>query len=120
MGYATNRWLASHTVYSLLIRKYAGVRSISFNRSVITAGGGHGRLSFFDIRLNGWIPTENDANYLQSSPAWLKASGQSTFHGLDITNAIFAHRWDPHGARLLVAGGPLMIGLEGCYIAVWS
>ena len=35
-------------------------------------------------------------------------------------NACYAHEWDSTGTRLLVAGGPLALGLRGCYLGVWS
>ena len=39
--------------------------------------------------------------------------------GLGVFNACYTHAWDPAGARLLVAGGPLAYGLKGCYVGVW-
>jgi WD repeat-containing protein 40A len=38
---------------------------------------------------------------------------------LGVFNACYTHAWDPAGARLLVAGGPLAYGLKGCYVGVW-
>ena len=42
------------------------------------------------------------------------------FSAVDVSNACYAHAWDPTGTRLMVAGGPLAYGLRGCYIGVWS
>ncbi len=34
--------------------------------------------------------------------------------------AVYCQDWDPSGKRLIVGGGPLAIGLQGCYGALWS
>lgn len=50
-----------------------GVRSLCFDNHMITAGGGAGRLSFYDLRAQRYLPVDENtgANYLQSTGGWL-------------------------------------------------
>lgn len=34
-------------------------------------------------------------------------------------NAIFSHAWSPDGCSLFSCGGPLAMGVRGCYMALW-
>ena len=37
-----------------------------------------------------------------------------------IDNAVFAHAWAPDGRGMLTCGGPLAMGIRGCYLSLWS
>jgi hypothetical protein len=40
--------------------------------------------------------------------------------GFQVENAIFSHAWSPDGFALFSCGGPLAMGVRGCYMALWS
>lgn len=38
----------------------------------------------------------------------------------DVAAAVFHHSWAPDGSALFACGGPLAVGLRGCYMGCWS
>lgn len=40
-------------------------------------------------------------------------------NGFQIENAIFSHAWSPDGCAMFSCGGPLAMGVRGCYMALW-
>ena len=40
--------------------------------------------------------------------------------GNSIDNAVFSHAWAPDGRGVFVCGGPLAMGVRGCYMSMWS
>jgi WD repeat-containing protein 40A len=114
---------ASHENIQSLDNGY-GVRSVQFNRQILSIGGGYGRISFYDMRMNRYLETSETSHtkYLQTSLGWLNRDTvyHHHFQGMEIRNAIYTHKYDPTGSRLLAAGGPLQLGLYGNYAAIWS
>jgi len=100
----------------------SGVRSVSFNHHTLTVGGGLGRLSFYDLRTSGYINVDNNKDYLATGSGWLRKDRTYFDHFSDtpIPHSVYTHQYDPTGTKLFVAGGPLQLGLCGCYAAVWS
>jgi hypothetical protein len=39
--------------------------------------------------------------------------------GWVVDNAIFSHAWSPDGCAMFSCGGPLAMGVRGCYMALW-
>eukprot|EP01134_Creolimax_fragrantissima_P006335 CFRG6335T1 len=121
-----------------------GVRSLSMRGSVISIGGGLGRLSFYDMRAQCYIDVNNhrtqnedDLNtngtlnctnnkksnpYLYIGSGWLMRNGiwETHFMGSEVRNAVYTHSYDETGARIFVAGGPPQLGLVGSYAGVWQ
>jgi len=102
-----------------------GVRSLNFHYYALTIGGGAGHLAFYDVRKFDFMKTvQNEIEtefYLETGPGWLDKDEnfQNHFNSISIPNAIYTHSFDPSGTRLFVGGGPLMIGLKGCYAGIW-
>ena len=101
-----------------------GVRSVEFHHQILSMGGGLGRISFYDTRINRYLDLDETKNkqYIQTGEGWLNRDLMYRYHfqGMDKHNAVYSHKYDPTGNRLLVAGGPLQLGLCGSYAAVWS
>ncbi|RUP51720.1 WD40-repeat-containing domain protein [Jimgerdemannia flammicorona] len=99
-----------------------GVRSLSFDNHMVTAGGGLGRVSFYDLRAQQYlmVDAKSGANYIQASGGWLcqDANYQTYFVGQPIQNAIYTLTYDDDRTRLFAAGGPLQAGLTGSYAAL--
>ncbi|KAJ3218970.1 DDB1- and CUL4-associated factor 12 [Dinochytrium kinnereticum] len=111
-----------------------GVRSMTINDGVITIGGGYGRISFYDLRAQGYLSWRSRASNilnpldapqtrcLQNSGGWLDKDEFYTNHflGQDIRNAVYTLSYDPYGVRLFSAGGPLQLNLCGSYAGLWD
>jgi hypothetical protein len=41
-------------------------------------------------------------------------------HGFAVDNAIFSHAWAPDATALFACGGPLAMGIRGCYMSMWA
>jgi len=98
-----------------------GVRSVGFFHHLVTIGGGYGRLAFYDLRNKSFLympPFRRD--YAKTGEGWVDAA-ESLLHPSihDVRHAIYTHKFDPLGSHLLVAGGPIMLGMKGCYAALW-
>lgn len=102
----------------------AGVRSISFQDSVITIGTGYGSLLFYDVRMNKMLKRPDESVCQQKTGSgWLRKDSvyQQYFSDTDCyPNAIYAHSYHPNSMKLLTAGGPLALGLYGNYAAYWD
>jgi len=102
----------------------AGVRSISFNESVITIGTGYGSLFFYDVRMMKLLMRQDDTVCsLKTGKGWLRRDAvyhQYFWENECYPNAVYAHCYDPSGMRLFTAGGPLALGLYGNYAAYWD
>jgi hypothetical protein len=35
-------------------------------------------------------------------------------------NAVFSHAWAPDGRAMFTCGGPLAMGIRGCYLSLWA
>ena len=40
--------------------------------------------------------------------------------GSMVDNAVFSHAWAPDGRGVFACGGPLAMGIRGCYMSLWS
>jgi hypothetical protein len=40
--------------------------------------------------------------------------------GSNVDNAIFSHAWAPDGRGVFTCGGPLAMGIRGCYMSMWT
>lgn len=115
-----------------------GVRSLAFNRQVLSVGNGAGRISFWDMRQQNYIETlkpmaieTHERNVIQpglvkrgaeSGKGWLRhdATYMEHFQNSLIRQAVYTLSYDSTGTRLFAAGGPLQLGLCGSYAAMWS
>ncbi|KAL4444203.1 hypothetical protein ABPG75_011940 [Micractinium tetrahymenae] len=121
-----------------------GVRSLQLTEQLLSFGTGKGKLFFYDVRAQAFLPTERSAYDYAADGLHCKLSPQPQpalqprrhlqlgagyvvqndlfydhFSGMDIRHACYAHCWDSSRTRLFVCGGPLAFGLQGCYMAVW-
>jgi len=98
-----------------------GVRSLSCKwGTVVTVGGGMGRISFFDLQKNSYREVVG-VKYLETGHGWLHkdATYRTHFASVFVPNAVYTHCYDPSGTKIFAGGGPLMLGLKGAYAAVW-
>jgi len=86
-----------------------GVRSVTFFHHLITIGGGAGRVSFYDRRMNQPLLQQNHPR-----PVLL-----DTGHDQTLPHAVYTHNFDPSGTRMFIGGGPLLNGYQGCYASFW-
>ena len=96
-----------------------GVRCLQQMDDIISVGGGEGRLSFLDLRMNDWIPCKS-LNFVQTNKALWQVDHVETFSNLNVTNAIYTHDWHSSGTKIFVGGGPLMMGFNGSYAALYQ
>jgi DDB1- and CUL4-associated factor 12 len=123
-----------------------GVRSMNISKSLVTIGGGIGRISFFDLRKMAYIEWESNTplpivaperrgrllhpldvrydtawKWLEPSAGWLHRDPIyiNHFQGADIKNAVYTLSYDDTGTRLFAAGGPLQLNLKGSYAGLW-
>lgn len=102
---------------------FQGIRSLSFQKDIITIGTGVGLVMFYDIRAGKYL--ENPCGHpcqLLVGNGWLKhdESYQDIFLDNIYPNAIYTHAYDETGVRLFTAGGPLPAQLWGNYAALWA
>jgi WD repeat-containing protein 40A len=122
-----------------------GVRSIEWQEHVLAVGGGLGRLSFYDIRNRNYLQIRADPDdgifytneelcknskeselrqdliYHQCSTGWIERG--NTINHLNthsIPNAIYSLKYDENGRRLFAAGGPLQLGVKGCFASIFA
>lgn len=59
--------------------------------------------------------------YLTTGNGYLKRDDVflQHFDGLEVRHTVYTHCYDPTYTKLFVGGGPLPVGLCGCYAAVW-
>lgn len=112
--------LPVHTFPS--INEYSGVRSLDFTESVITTGGGLGRIGWYDLRAHEYINL-GEQDFYSTNPGWFDKenelyTGSVADRGLHI-NAVFTLSYSPHRTKLFTAGGPLQANLKGSYAGVW-
>ncbi|CAL1544218.1 unnamed protein product [Lymnaea stagnalis] len=100
-----------------------GVRSLSFNRSIITIGTGREGLRFYDTRMSRFICDKTGRKWLdyKVGDGWLckDDSYRQHFDGYKYPNAVYTHCYDEYKGRLFVAGGPLPAGLYGNYAGLF-
>ena len=127
-----------------------GIRSVSFKGNILTIGTGKGIILFWDLRAQRFLEfamNSDRAVCLETSKGWL-VSYEATYslqlerekphflhfqqrddlflQNLDgiqqqkYSPAIYTHCYDESGTRLFAAGGPLMSGLTGNYIALFQ
>ncbi|KAJ3163181.1 DDB1- and CUL4-associated factor 12 [Geranomyces michiganensis] len=102
-----------------------GVRSLLFEDSVISIGGGKGRISFYDLRMPGYISWESsllsnhNERYLTTGAGYLERDNviDETFEGGEFRNAVYV--LSRRNGRLFAAGGPLQMSLRGSYAGIW-
>ncbi|KAJ3193937.1 DDB1- and CUL4-associated factor 12 [Irineochytrium annulatum] len=127
-----------------------GVRSMAVEHGMLTIGGGCGRISFYDLRAQGYLSLARRARnvgvaedevtrgrsapevpivvegetrqFIESGRGWLNKDAfyMNHFRGTDIRNAVYTLSYDPSGVRLFAAGGPLQLNLCGSYAAIWE
>ncbi|XP_034938952.1 DDB1- and CUL4-associated factor 12-like [Chelonus insularis] len=102
-----------------------GIRSASFQGSVLTIGTGLGMLMFYDVRAQKYLESSINSN----QTVILKASKGYVIPDEDYSNdpeniiytpAIYTHCYDASGTRLFTAGGPFPESLYGCYAGLWQ
>jgi WD repeat-containing protein 40A len=108
-----------------------GVRSISLDHSMMTVGGGYGRISFYDLRAQKYLSWDDPSTRgsvedrgktsLEAGDGWLlhDAIYMNYFSGHTVRNAVYTLAYDPTGVKLFAAGGPLQLNLYGSYVSVW-
>jgi len=104
-----------------------GVRSICFNGNLLSSGGGLGRVSFYDICADGWLSLDSSSRsssslpYVEVGRGYVDVSDHyvQMFTNVNRRMAIYTHHWDQSKTRLFMGGGPLLLGLKGCYAAMW-
>ncbi|XP_013378753.1 DDB1- and CUL4-associated factor 12 [Lingula anatina] len=100
-----------------------GIRSVSFNESVVTIGTGAGAVLFYDLRTGKYLQCNcGHACMLNVGKGWLRHDDayRDFFMDLEYPNAIYTHCYDASGTKLFTAGGPLPAGLWGNYASVWQ
>ena len=95
-----------------------GVRSLTFNRDVLTIGGGDGSIDFFDVRMLSRRlkhPLICSQGSVRTTPYYPDTEP------IDAPQAVYTLKYDPDcGNKLFVAGGPLVCGLNGSYASIWA
>ncbi|KAL7295929.1 DDB1- and CUL4-associated factor 12 [Trichogramma pretiosum] len=102
-----------------------GIRSASFQGSVLTIGTGLGMLMFYDIRAQKYLESSINSNrtvMLKASKGYVFPDEDyiDGFHNVKYTPAIYTHCYDASGTRLFCAGGPLPTNLYGNYAGLWQ
>ncbi len=109
-----------------------GVRSLSFREHLVTIGCGGSHLLFYDTRMPAPHFCQRHSGNLHAGPGWVRQDDNFHFMfpednsdapagGPDAPrNAIYTHAYDASGKVLFTGGGPLQVGLFGCYGALWS
>nr|KAJ3415894.1 DDB1- and CUL4-associated factor 12 [Polyrhizophydium stewartii] len=128
----------------------AGVRSLSPNNGVVAIGGGLGRISFYDMRMQRYLSwqeahstrrngetkrqvsvqsLQGDAacgamprSFMSAGKGWIDQSPTFTefFGSADVPNAVYTLAYDDARRRLFAGGGPLQLVLRGSYAAIWE
>jgi WD repeat-containing protein 40A len=106
-----------------------GVRSLQFKNELISIGTGGGKVFFYDLRASNYLPSNGSQAHstqeicsLRTTPGWVMndATYRDFFSNLPHpANAIYTHQYSPSSSRMLLAGGPLPLGLYGNYCSVW-
>ncbi|XP_058805101.1 DDB1- and CUL4-associated factor 12 homolog isoform X2 [Phymastichus coffea] len=102
-----------------------GIRSASFQGSVLTIGTGLGMLMFYDIRAQKYLESSINSNrtvMLKASKGYVFPDEDyiDGFQNVKYTPAIYTHCYDASGTRLFCAGGPLPTNLYGNYAGLWQ
>ena len=114
--------------------KLQGVRSVQFNKEILSFGTGRGSLVFYDLRWNGSSFQEVEKHQgcdsrfhletkiINSENGWIDRNYtyERLYTEMDFRHALYAHEWDPTGSRIFACGGPLQFGLTGCYLGLWE
>lgn len=113
------------------------VRSLSVHDHLMTVGTGGGTISFLDLRTDSFLQMNRPSGrrgwamggdagadcvrYLTTGNGYLKRDDVflQHFDGLEVRHTVYTHCYDPTYTKLFVGGGPLPVGLCGCYAAVW-
>ena len=102
-----------------------GIRSLSFNKEILTIGTGNGNILFYDIRNSKYFNNKfnQDLIALKTSKGWIAQTNENQNYGhfsqLDLP-AIYTHQYDLNKTRLFTGGGPLASQLIGNYCGIWS
>ncbi|KAL5005380.1 hypothetical protein ScPMuIL_018836 [Solemya velum] len=115
----------STNTLTTIISKYSGggVRSVSFQKDIITIGTGVGQILFFDLKAGKYLECNcGHACSLEVGDGMLlhDENYHNYFFNQNSPNAVYTHHYDSTGTRLFAAGGPLPAGLWGNYAALWS
>ncbi|KAK0181363.1 hypothetical protein PV327_003655 [Microctonus hyperodae] len=102
-----------------------GIRSASFQGSVLTIGTGLGMLMFYDVRAQKYLESSINSNrtvVLKASKGYVFPDEEYVdgFQNVKYTPAIYTHCYDASGTRLFTAGGPLPATLYGNYAGLWQ
>ncbi|XP_032664296.1 DDB1- and CUL4-associated factor 12 [Odontomachus brunneus] len=102
-----------------------GIRSASFQGSVLTIGTGLGMLMFYDVRAQKYLESSINSNrtvVLKASKGYVFPDEEyiDGFQNVKYTPAIYTHCYDASGTRLFTAGGPLPANLYGNYAGLWQ
>ncbi|KAJ3352341.1 DDB1- and CUL4-associated factor 12 [Allomyces javanicus] len=101
-----------------------GVRSLAHHEHVVACGGGLGRLAFYDVRAMAYVPVDGSKVFWEAhGHGYLDkedATYRTHFAGTRVKNAVYSVAYSEDAAQLCTGGGPLMLGLKGCAVAVWS
>ena len=121
--------LANQTVGSVQSKdRDCGVRSLQFKDDIVSIGTGGGNIYFYNLRAARYLSTtsstyRDDLYCLKTSNGWVRkdTTYRDLFSNLPYPpNAIYTHKYSPSQSKILVAGGPLPLGLYGNYLSIWS
>lgn len=122
--------LTNQTVGSIQSRdRDCGVRSLQFKDDMVSIGTGGGNIYFYDLRAARYLSTDGTTTYrenlhcLKTSNGWVRkdTTYRDMFSSLPYhSNAVYTHLYSPSLSKMLVAGGPLPLGLYGNYLSIWS
>ena len=103
-----------------------GVRSMTIQNSLLSIGGGMGRISFYDLRAQRYIDWETpegpSEQFLESGRGWIcrDQTYRRHFQGMTVSNAVYSLSYDDSFGKLFIAGGPLQLNLKGSYAGLWK
>ncbi|KAI1278491.1 DDB1- and CUL4-associated factor 12-like protein 1 [Halotydeus destructor] len=112
----------------------SGIRSMRFNRDLLTIGTGNGQIMFYDMRNQKFLFPDtalekfSDPTHRARTSMLVSAEGHvdrdfnyyEAYHLFPYHPAIYTHCFDVSGTKIFAAGGPLPACITGNYAAIWS
>ncbi|XP_033125183.1 DDB1- and CUL4-associated factor 12-like [Anneissia japonica] len=104
----------------------SGVRSLTFNKEVLTVGTGNGTILFYDIRNKAYLQCgcsgKPSTLKYRTGDGWLARDDMYAefFFNEHFPNSVYTHCYNSARTKLFAAGGPLPSGLSGNYAALWQ
>lgn len=114
-------------------RNMTGIRSVEIRDNILSFGTGNGSIVFYDVRCGaralselGVVGTDSDMykGSLGNGGTGYTEENERYRHyfpgGMLCNPACYAHKWNPTGTSIFSCGGPLMHGLKGNYVTLWT